>query len=128
MKDKRLYYECVMQCQVGFMGLDHRRERFVNDQPQMCLHERTFMPENPYDKRKPAMILGLDRPLVAHYTDEVSKIIRRKNLRTSEWEDKETHSKIKFRLLDPDEVTSDIRARAIFMTLRDCDYAPAVKV
>jgi len=124
MKDKRLYYECQMQCQVGYMAFDHRKERYVNDQPTMCLHERTFMPAHPFDKKKPAMILALEKPIVAHYTDEVPKIVRRKNLRTNEWEEKETHSKIKFRLMDSDEITSDVRERAIFLTLRDCDYAP----
>ena len=126
MKDKRFYYECVMQCQIGYMALDHRRERWVNGQAQLCLHERTFTPDNPFDKRKPAMILALDKPIAPRYTEEIPTMVRRKNLRTNEWEEKETHSKIKFRLLDPDEVTSDIRERAIYMQLRDCDYAELV--
>jgi hypothetical protein len=127
MKDKRLYYECVMNCQVGYMGLDQRRERWIDNQPGMCLHERTFLPENPFDKSKPAMILAVDRPLADRYTAEITKIIRRKNLRTGEWEDKPTHTKIKFVQLEPEDITSDIRSRAVYMSLRDCDYAEMQK-
>ena len=126
MKDTRFYYECVMRCQMGYMALDHRKERFVNGQPQMVLHEITFMPDDPYDARKPAMILALDFPLAERYVEEVPKMVRRKNLRTNEWEEKETHSKIKFRHMDKDEITSEIRARAVYMQLRDMDYAAEV--
>ncbi len=126
MKDKRLYYECVMQCQMGYMALDHRKERFVGGQPQMVLHEITFYPDDPYDKRKPAMVLAVDVPLAERYTAEVPKMVRRKNLRTNEWEEKETHSKIKFVRLDQEDITQDIRERAVYMTLRPCDCAEAV--
>jgi hypothetical protein len=128
MKDTRFYYECVMRCQMGFMALDHRKERFINGQPQMVLHETTFYPEDPYDKRKPAMILALDFPLAERYVEEVPKMVRRKNLRTNEWEEKETHSKIKFRLMDKDEITNETRAAAVYMQLRDMDYATEMAV
>jgi hypothetical protein len=128
MKDKRYYYECVMQCQMGYLAPDHRKERWVNGQPLQVLSEITFLPDDIYDKRKPAMILAVDLPLAERYTEEIPKVVRRKNLRSGEWEEKETHSKIKFRLMDPDEITADMRARAVFMQLREFDYTEAVKV
>lgn len=124
MKDKRFYYECVMQCQIGYMSLDTRKERWVNDQPQLCLHERTFYPDDPFNPKKPAMILALDRPIARRYTEEVTRIVPRKNLRTGEYEDKPTHSKIKFVLIEPEDLTADMRQRAVYMTLRDCDLEP----
>jgi hypothetical protein len=127
MKDTRFYYECVMSCQMGYLAPDHRKERFVNNQPLQVLHEVTFVPDDPYDKRKPAMVLSLDFPLAERYVEEVPKVVRRKNLRTNEWEEKETHSKIKFRLMDADEITGEIRARSVYMQLRDCDYTEKVK-
>lgn len=126
---KTYFYQCVYPCEVGFLAPDHRKERIPPNVmvAPMVLHTFTLYPADPYNPKKQADVLIVDRPLADHYVNEVPKVVSRKNLRTGEREDHETHSKIKFVLVPDNEVTDDMRKRGRRFSLTEQHYAPVAK-
>jgi hypothetical protein len=125
-KDKRYYYACVTQCQMGFMAPDQRRENWGEDGvPAMVLHERSFMPQ--MGKRQ-ADILCTAEPISRRYTEEQPREFTKVNLRTGDRQKVNTPTIVKFVLMDPEEIDGQVRRTARFMTLRDCDLAKTDKV
>ena len=129
MKEKRYFYECVVPVEMGYMAQDQRRERWLpNEPPPECLHSLRFFPKDPVAEvgKKgfyPDYIVT-DKPLHPRYTDEIPKVVNRKNMRTGDREDIRTTSKIKWVLVE--EVSEYIRTHARHMILRDIDYAEPV--
>lgn len=127
-KRKMYFYECVNQVDVGFMAPDHRKERWPpgSMQPPMMVHSLRFKPA----KYGGGMgdILMVDRPLATHYTEPQTKFVRRKNLRTNEYKEVETTTKVKFALLSQEDIGDAVRKKARSLVLREEDYAEAVSV
>ena len=121
-KRKRYYYECVHEVELHFMGPDHRRERWTGLTPPTVRHPIRFNPHEPLSNR-PADVLMSDRPLAKHLLEPIKKKVRRKNLRTGEYEMKETETRVKFELLDPEDVTDDVRRRAKELQMPEDCYA-----
>jgi hypothetical protein len=122
-KHKLYYYECVLECDVGYIAPDHRKERWPEGtmQPPMIVHSWRFKAaKNPQGTGD---VLIVDRPLASMYTDEVSKTVKRKNMRTGEYSDVPTHSKIKFRLLETEEIGDMVRKKGRHLVLQERDYA-----
>jgi hypothetical protein len=124
-KSKSYYYECVYQVDVAFMAPDHRKERWPEGsmQPPMLRHSLRFNPA----KYEGGMgdILVVSRPLARHFTEPIKKTVKRRNLRNlamTEYKEIETESKVKFRLLDPDEIGDIARKRARRLDLIEEEY------
>lgn len=121
-KDKRYYYECVTQCQMGYMAPSTRIEdRGEDGVPPMVLHERTFYPAGP-GKRRPDY-LATTQPISRRYTEELPRNFMKKDLRTNEMKEVKAHTVVKFVLLDPSDIGDYVREHARFMTLREIDLA-----
>ena len=132
MREKINFYECVMQCDISYIGREHRRENLVNIyEAQHKDHVKRLYPADPY-KRRPADILGLrngrelERSFVESFEKEVSRpqIDERGVPKTYKRELKPKLTKIKFVKLDPDEITDSIRARVIILPMREMDLKP----
>ena len=129
-KEKRFWYECVLQCDIGWYGPDQRRERWPRRgrseiQPD-TMHSVRLTPEHGRNGRGepfPADYIVTDKPVGRSYTEVVTKGVsrpetaygniggaRQRVMRVKE-------SKIKLRLMDPDELTREIRYNAY-------DYGP----
>jgi hypothetical protein len=120
MKDKKLYYECIATCQMGFMGPDQRKERWEeNGMPAMCLHERSFYPSG-LGKKRPDY-LATDKPISKRYLQPVMRTFSKMDLRTREMKVVNSPTTAKFRLLDSDEIGDYVREHARFLVLRDVD-------
>jgi hypothetical protein len=124
-KEKRYYYECVTNCQMGYIAPSGRREEFGEDGvPTMVLHERDFQRS---EGRRKADYLCTTSPLSRRYTEEIPRNFPKKNLRTGEIINVEAHTIVKFVLLDPEDVGDYVREHTRFMTLRDIDLAVSDK-
>ena len=127
-KSKTYFYECVYQVDVAFMAPDHRKERWTEGamQPPMLRHSLRFNPA----KFGGGMgdVLAVSRPLASHFTEPIKKTVKRKNLRTNEYRDVETETRIKFRLLDSDEIGDTVRKKARRLDLIEGDYLQEAKV
>ena len=122
MKPKKLYYECVNEVELNFMAPDHRKERWSGLNPPIVPHPIRIKPFDPMSGR-PADVLVSSRPLAKHLLEPITKKVRRKNLRTGEYEMKETTTRVKFELLDSEDVTDDVRRRAQELNLPENCYA-----
>ena len=127
-KTKSYYYECVYQVDVAFMAPDHRKERWPEKtmQPPIIRHSLRFNPAK-YEGGR-GDILVVPRPLATHFTEPIHKTVKRKNLRTNEYKDVPTETRIKFRLLEPDEIGDAVRKQARRLDLIEEDYLQEVKV
>src|SRR3990167_2360596 len=130
-KEKRFWYECILQCDLGWYGPDGRRERWQKKgkaliQP-MTMHIVRLRPEHGMNGRGepfPADYVVTDKPFGRSYTGAgVTKMVSRPataygnigGLKPRVMREKQ--NKVKFRLLDTDELTSEIRRNAY-------DYGP----
>ena len=124
-KKRKLYYECVHQVDMNYLAPDHRKERWDGLQAPIIEHGIRFHPEDPLAE-KPPDILVTERPLARHLTTEITRNVRRKNLRTGEYEMKPATTKVKFELLDPEDITDDVRRRARELNLPESSYEEEV--
>lgn len=129
-KAKRFWYECVLQCDLGFLAPDQRRERWtqrgkVEVQPPRTLHSVRLYPSKGYDKNGnyiPGDVAVFDQPLARRYTEEIEISVSRP-LIDAEHPGGHTRymrpkvTKVKFVLLDPEDVTESVKRRAY-------DYGP----
>ena len=120
-KEKKYYYECVATCQMGYMAIDHRKERQDEEGTVMCLHERTFYPSG-LGKRRPDYLVT-NAPISKRYLEPVNRTFQKMDLRTREYRTINAPTTVKFVLLEPDEIGDYVREHARFMALRDCDLA-----
>lgn len=125
-KQKRYFYECVMTCDLPFMGPDQRRERWkqngrIQEQPQKVLHVLRVHPSPGFTARgdrRPADYIVTDRPIGRSYTEEVVKNVSRSLHDGTDAKQalkrgaRPKVSKIKFKLLDPEDVTDYVRMNA----------------
>ena len=131
-KEKYFFYECIKPVEVIFMAHDQRRERWPRGtlQPPLCEHPFLFQPENvDIDPPRPSDILVTNRPIAAHFTEEIEKeVSRRVSLEPGKRDRKnfETTTKPKFLLLDS-QPPSDAKRRTLYLDLRECDYLPLTK-
>lgn len=120
-KAKRYFYKCVYPCDVGYWGPDQRKERWGKQgQPPKVLHSVRVLPSRGYDSRgreRPGDYIVTDKPLAKHFTQEtVKKVSRpswdpqtgRRNGRVY----RKKVTKVKFELLDADEIDREIREAA----------------
>jgi len=122
-KQKKYYYECVYPCDVPWYGPDQRRERWVQKgkmlvQPPRVLHSVRCFPSRGYNARGEKLLgdyIATNRPIGKAFTEEVTKSVSRVDwnarLRDGGSPRKmvEKSSKVKFVLLEPDEVTDAVR-------------------
>jgi len=121
--------DCGYFCELGYWGPDQRKERWKKQgkmlvQPAKVLHSLRVHGLDPDGSEDHTDYIVTDRPIGKPYTEEVKKQVSRP------YHDPETGrrhgrkyrnkmSKIKFRLLEPDEVDSDIKKRALDMPWTD---------
>jgi hypothetical protein len=83
-KERRFYYACIRECDVGYIGYDQRKER---DDPRkgsrQCLHSiRCYpAPDTPNARgfRRPPTYIVTDRPLGRHYMEQTVRKVSRPN-------------------------------------------------
>lgn len=123
-KTRQYFYECVMKTEIRYMAPEHRKERIRKGQvPPMVVHRKVFRPANwAVDPPRPADVLVTERPLAPHFVREVAKKISRLDLETHKRALRETHSKVKFRLLEADEVGEGVKGRAVALPMLDDDF------
>ncbi len=131
MKEKYFTYECIRPVEVIFRAADQRRERWPKGvlQPPQCEHSFRFTPEDP-DSNRPADHLVTNRPIAAHFTDAITKMVnRRLSLEPGKRarRDFETTTSPKFLLLEPSEIIAHPKRRTMYLDLRECDYLPIEK-
>ena len=124
-KEKRYFYECVLACDLGYWGPEHRRENWERKGKAMvqtfAMHNVHMLPEHGMTGRGvpfPADYLVVDQPLGKSYTEVVTKSVSRPataygnigGLKPRIMRPKQ--SKVKFRQLDANEITAEIRRDA----------------
>jgi len=125
-KEKRFWYECILQCDLGYYAPDGRRERWVKKGRAMIqpttMHIVRLLPEHGLNGRGepfPADYIVTDKPLGRSYVEAgVTKAVSRPatafgnigGLKPRVMREKV--NKVKFRLLDTDEITSEVRRQA----------------
>lgn len=115
------FYECVWQVDVGYMNYCNRREFIVpGRRPPDQLYMMRFKPGG---RGGYPSILYTKKPIARHFTDPVERHRNRVDLRTGEKKDHVTKGHVKFRLMDPSQVSESIRLRAVELELRPFDYA-----
>ena len=139
-KTRRFYYECVLETDLGFWAPDQRKEHWVQKgknviQPMKALHYIRVAPSNGMNIRGepfPPDYIVTDRPLGRQYTEEIEKRVSRPSFDSSTgrrngryWRKKV--SKIKFRLLDADEIDPEVRRKAIDLPWVDALFEDIVK-
>ena len=127
MKPKKYYYECVYPVELNYLAPDHRRERWEGMRAPIVPHPIRFKPEDKLGE-KPADYLVTLRPLAKHLTVKVTRNVRRKNLRTGEYTMVPTDSRVKFELLDPEDVTESVKRRARDLDLPETAYLQPAEV
>ena len=134
-KTRRYYYECVAECDLGFWGPDQRKERWIQKgrqliQPARVQHSIRLSPSRgirPNGDQIPPDYIVTDRPLGKQYTEEITKKVSRPSFdpvtgrRNGRYFRKKV-SAIKFRLMDIDEVDSDIKKHAFDMEWQEVIY------
>ena len=123
-KPKRFYYECIFICDLGHWAPDQRTERWIRRgrsliQPMKVLHSIRVSPSRGYNARGeefPPDYIVTDRPLARNYTEEITKKVSRPKFDNRGSRDgremREKIGKVKFRLLDADEVMESVRRNA----------------
>lgn len=125
-KARRYYYAVVLQCDLPWYGPDQRKERWVMKgkqlvQPTRVLHVKRVYPSKGFNARGeefPPDYIVTDRPVGKSYTHEVVKKVSRPDFEhpgARKRLDREKASKIKLELIDPDDVTAEIRRAAYDM-------------
>jgi len=83
-----------------------------------------FYPADPYNPDKDAEVpryLMTDSPIAAHFLEEITKNVSRIDLATKERTMAPKTGRIKFRLMEADEVDRKVQDQAKRLTLRECD-------
>ena len=125
-KEKRYWYECIYETDLGYWAPDQRRERWVQKgrsliQPMRVLHSVRLYPSRGVNSRGeplPPDYACFLQPLAKQYTEEVTKRVSRPNYtvtgRRAGRVMRPKTSKVKFRQLDSDELTDYVRRNAYF--------------
>lgn len=126
--NKGYLYECVMDCSVGYMAPDQRKERIKPGvTPENVMHEITFRASDGYSLPE---YLFTQKRLARHYTDVIEHVVNRKDFVNNTRVDRVTHTKIKFRLIDSDEMSgldrSKVKIREVHLRDMDCDHKDEV--
>lgn len=121
-KTKRFYYECVYPTDLGYYALDQRRERWVrqgrSDIAKPTMHCVRCYPSkglNARGEQIPADYIVTDQTLGKQYTEEIAKQVSRPDFEHPGQrfrKMREKVSKVKFVLLDPEDVTTYVRSHA----------------
>lgn len=127
MKAKRYFYRCVHVVDVNYLAPDHRRERWSGLQAPIVIHSLRMFPEDGLGG-KDADYLVTERPLAKHFTTPVTRMVKRKNLRTGEYTMEPVESKVKFELVEPEDMTDAIKRKARSLTLPEGAYDLKVPV
>ena len=139
---KEYYYECVMQVDMTYLSPRNREAEKMNlsitERMKMGYEEKMY--PHPFRfkaadglKNRPGDILVTEKPIAWYFTEAREKMVSRPKIdprgfpMTRVREDKPKMTKIKFRLLEENEVSESVKARAIPLKLRDIDYADAHK-
>jgi hypothetical protein len=125
-KAKSYYYECVLQCELPWYGPDQRKERAKFVGRSEMVNPRTLhvircnsSAEKGFNSRNEPIApdyICVPKPLAKHYTDEITKKVSRVKVdsayRAVGRVLRDKTSKVKFVLLDPDEVTEFVKRSA----------------
>jgi len=118
---KKYYYECVYPVELNYLAPDHRKERWEGLRAPIVLHPIRFYPEDTLAD-KAADYLLTTRLLAKHLTMAVTRMVRRKNLRTGEYTQEPTESRVKFRLVESEDMTEGIKKKARELDLPETAY------
>ena len=121
-KERRYYYECVYQCDVGHIGQDQRRERFIrrgrSEIAKPTMHSVRVYPSRGVNARGeeiPADYIVTDQPIGKNYTEEVEKKVSRPDFEHPGVRNRLMRakvSKVKFVLRDAADVPEECRRKA----------------
>ncbi len=129
------YYECVMTVDVAYMAPVHRQDQKfdvpLGGEIPLMQHNLRFKPADVF-KERPADIMCTEKKIHRSFVEEYEKQVSRPKEKGGypafkEREMRPKMTKIKFRLMDPSEVTESIKKRAITVVLRECDLAGSEK-
>lgn len=118
---KKYYWECVYPVELNYLAPDHRKERWEGLRAPMVLHPIRFYPEDALSGKAPDYLVTT-KLLAKHLTVPVERMVRRKNLRTGEYTMEKTESRVKFRLVEREDITESIKKNARDLDLPDTAY------
>ncbi len=136
MEEQKLYfYECVMQCDLLYWAPNHMsppERMFGFGDENLIQHPMRFY-QRSADGLVPPDVLCVETPIAWFFTEAREKMVSRPlfnedgSQRKGEREMKPKMTKVKFKLLAPEEVTEEVKKRAKLIKMRPQDTAEGLE-